>query len=61
MTLRGDILSTKNKDFLNLKIENNSKIVIDYCNKKINIPNSILLLMEAIWIVYCFFILLLYA
>ena len=25
MTLRGDVLSTKNKDFLNLKIENDSK------------------------------------
>ena len=48
ITLRDDILVVKKKSFLNLKIEGDSKVVIDYYNKKINIHNSILLLMENI-------------
>ena len=49
MTLRDDMLAAKNNRFLNLEIEGDSKIVIDYCNKNSNILNSIMLLMEDIW------------
>ena len=35
--------------FWNLETEDDSKIVINYYNKKINIPRSILLLMEDVW------------
>ena len=35
--------------FLNLETEDDSKIVINYYNKKINIPSSILLLMGDVW------------
>ena len=48
ITLRDDMLVVKKKSFLNLEIEGNSKIVIDYYNKKINISRSILLLMKDI-------------
>ena len=46
MTLTDDILAAKNNEFLNLEIEGNSGIVIDYYYKKSNIRNSIILLME---------------
>ena len=49
MTLRDGILATKNKDLLVLEMEGDSKVVIDCYNKKINIPSSIVLLMEDIW------------
>ena len=49
MALRDGMLAVKRKGFLNLEIEGDSKIVIDCYNKKINIHNSILLLMEDIW------------
>ena len=43
----GDVMLIVNrKGFLNLDIEGDSKIMINYYNKKINITNSILLLME---------------
>ena len=42
-------VSCQEKSFLNLEIDGDSKIVIDCYNKKINIPSSILLLMEDIW------------
>ena len=34
MALRHGILATKNNGFLNLKIEGNSKVIIDCYNKK---------------------------
>ena len=49
MTLRDDILVTKNNEFLNLEIEGDSKIIIDCNNKKNNIHSSIMLLMKDIW------------
>ena len=49
MALRDGILAVKNNGFLNLEIESDSKIVVDSYNRKINIPVSIMLLMEDIW------------
>ena len=50
MTLRDDMLATKNNKLLNLEIEGASKIVINYYNNNKNIiPNFIMLLMEDIW------------
>ena len=49
MALRDDILVAKNKGYSNLDIKGDSKIVIHYYNKRINIPSSIMLLMEDIW------------
>ena len=49
MTLRDGMSATKTQGVLNLEIEGDSKIVIYCYNKKINIPSSILLLMEDIW------------
>ena len=49
MVLRDDILTVKNNSFLNLEIEGDSRIIIDYYNKKSNIPSSIMLLMKDIW------------
>ena len=43
------ILVVKNKKNLDLKIKNDSKIVIDCYNKKVNILNYIFLLMDDIW------------
>ena len=43
------ILVVKNKNFLDLKIKSDSKIVIDCYNKKVNILNYIFLLMDDIW------------
>ena len=37
MTLRDGILAAKNNRFLNLKIEGDSKIMIDYYSKRISI------------------------
>ena len=48
MTLRDAILAAKNKEYSNLKMEWDSKIIIDCYNKRIKIPNSIKLLMEDI-------------
>ena len=49
MALRYGMLAVKRKGFLTLEIEGGSKIVICCYNKRINIPSSILLLMEDIW------------
>ena len=50
MTLRDDMLAAKNKKLLNLEIEGDQKIVINYYNNNKNIiPNFIMLLMEDIW------------
>ena len=49
MILRNDVLATKNSKFLNQEIKDDSKIVIDYYNKKSNIPKSIMLFMKDIW------------
>lgn len=49
MTLRDDVLATKNNEFLNQESEGDLKIVIDYYNKKSNIPSSIILSKEDIW------------
>ena len=48
MILRDDILVVNNNDFLNIEIICDSKVVIDYYNKKINILVFIRLLMENI-------------
>ena len=48
MSLRDSILAAKNKGYSNLEIEGDSKIVIDCHNKMINIPSSIMVLMEEI-------------
>ena len=48
MSLRDGILAARNKGYSNLKIEGDSKIVIDCHNKMINIPSSIMVLMEKI-------------
>ena len=48
MSLRDGILATRNKGYSNLEIEGDSKIVIDCHNKMINIPSSIMVLMEKI-------------
>ena len=42
------MLAAKKKGFLNLEIEFDLKIVIDYFNKMINIHSSILLLIKDI-------------
>ena len=50
MTLRDDMLAAKNNKLLNLEIEGDQKIVINYYNNNKNIiPNFIMLLMEDIW------------
>ena len=49
MALRDGVLATKKKGYLNLEIEGDLKIVIDYYNKRINIPSYIMLLKEDIW------------
>ena len=49
ITLRYEILAAKNSGYSNLEIEGDSKIIIDSYNKSINIPNSIILLMEDTW------------
>ena len=48
--IRDGILAAKNKGYSSLEIEGDSKMVIDCYNKRINIPSSIMLLMEDIWI-----------
>ena len=42
-------MAGKDNGFFKLEIEGDSKIVIDYYNKRINIPHPIRLLMEDIW------------
>ena len=42
MALKDYMLAVKRNGFLNLEIEDDSEIVMDCYNKKINIPNSIL-------------------
>ena len=49
MALKDYMLAVKRNGFLNLEIEDDSEIVIDCYNKKINIHNSILSLIEDIW------------
>ena len=60
MTLRDSLLAAENNYILNL---GDSKMVIDYYNKKSNVCHSIMLLMKDIWkltqdlnICYCFHI-----
>lgn len=60
MTLRDSLLAAENNYILNL---GDSKMVIDYYNKKSNVCHSIMLLMKDIWkltqdlnIYYCFHI-----
>ena len=60
MTLRDSLLAAENNYILNL---GDSKMVIDYYNKKSNVRHSIMLLMKDIWkltqdlnICYCFHI-----
>ena len=48
MSLRDGILAARNKGYSNLEIEGDSKIVIDCHNKMINIPSSIMVLIEKI-------------
>lgn len=47
--LRDDILTVWNNMFLNLDIKVDSRIVIDWYNKKNNISNFIMLLINNIW------------
>ena len=47
--LLSEISAVKNKGYSNLEIEGDSKIVIDCYNRRINIPCSVILLMEDIW------------
>ena len=50
MVLKDDMLTAKNNRFLNLKIEDDSKLLkIVIIKKKSNISNSIILLIENIW------------
>ena len=63
MTLRDSLLAAENNFILNLGIEGDSKMVIDYYNKRSNVRHSIMLLMKDIWkltqdlnIYYCFHI-----
>ena len=49
MALRDDILAAENKGYSNFEIEKDSKLVIDCYNRRIEIPSSIMLLMEDIW------------
>lgn len=51
MFKRDGILATRNMDYTNLEFKGNSKLVIDCYHKKINIPNSIMLLMEGMEVV----------
>ena len=48
ITLRDVIQAARLNDLSNLKIEEDSKIIIDCFNKKISLPSSIILLMENI-------------
>ena len=48
MGLRDDILVVKNNRFFNPLIKGDSRIAINCYNKKNNIPNSIMLLMQDI-------------
>ena len=48
MTFRDSVLAAKNNGLLNVEIEGDLKVVIDSYNKKINIPSSLMLLMEDI-------------
>ena len=43
MTLRDGIVAAKSKDYSNLEIEGDSKIVINCYNRRINITSSIML------------------
>ena len=42
------VLLQKTKGFLNLEIEDDSKVIIDYYNKNCSLPSSIILVMEDI-------------
>ena len=48
MILRDGILAVKSNGFLDLEVEDDSKIIVDCYNKKINIHSFILLLMDDI-------------
>ena len=49
LTHKIGMLATKNNKFLNIEIEDDSKIVIYYYNKKNSIPSSTMLLIEDVW------------
>ena len=48
IALRDGVLAAKNNGFLDLEIEKDSKVFINYYNKKYNFPGLIILLMEDI-------------
>ena len=48
-SLRDGFLATIYNGFTNLEIEGDSKVIIDYYNRRNCSPNSIILLMENIW------------
>ena len=54
VTLRYNILTIESNEFLNIKIEDDSKIVIDCYHRKINIPNSIIINEEYLKIILNF-------
>ena len=50
MTFKNGVLVAKNNEFLNLKTEGDLiKVVTNSYNKKSNISNSIILLIEDVW------------
>ena len=49
VALRDDILVAIYNGFTNLEIEGDSKVIIDYYNRRNSSPSSIMLLMEDIW------------
>ena len=48
VALSDGVLATRLNGFFNLEIEGDSKVIIDYYNKKSSLPSSIILLMEDI-------------
>ena len=54
VTLRYNILTIESNEFLNIKIEDDSKMVIDCYHRKINIPNSIIINEEYLKIILNF-------
>ena len=47
--MRDDVLAIIYNDFINLKIEGISKVIIDCYNIRNSSPNSIILLIKDIW------------
>ena len=52
VALRDSVLTATHNDFINLDIEGDSKVIIDYCNKKSILFSSIGQLMEDNWRLY---------